>query len=448
MHLENPLKSPMNWLQNQPLLSRLLKNAGKLLSGDIIAQVLGLIAVALTARALGPEKYGVLVLIQAYIAVIDKLVNFQSWQALIKYGTDALEENADYEFKQLVKFGTVLDLGSALLGTIIAFIGAYVVGSWQGWTSDTIFMIMLYSSVIFFNLSGTPTAILRLFDKFGLFSVQKIIAGVIKVIGVAIVYILGQGLFAFLLVYIITIIFGYLILLFMGWRELRTKKFHRIFSAQLSGITQKFEGLWSYVWTTNLSGSVRMASRNVDTIVVGAILGTAATGMYEIAKKFANVVNRLSNPLYQAIYPDLARLWSKRDKDGFIKLGLQSACFAGAVALVIWGIFLALGDWIIYLSVGANYIEAYPVLIWYLMAIVIEIFAFPLQPAMLAMGYPQKSFYIHVITTIMYFLALFPLLHYVGLSGAGIAYLIYYMGWTLIMTFVEYRILNKNISLS
>ncbi|MDY6994898.1 MAG: hypothetical protein SVR94_20110, partial [Pseudomonadota bacterium] len=160
-------------------------------------------------------------------------------------------------------------------------------------------------------------------------------------------------------------------------------------------------------------------------------------------KKFANIVNKLSSPLYQAIYPDLAKLWSQDNKKGFVKLGIQSAFFAGGIALTVWVLFLILGDWIIYVSVGSDYSAAYPVLIWYLLAIVIEIFAFPLQPAMLAMGYPKKSFYIHIITTVIYFVALFPLLLFVGLPGAGIAYLIYYVTWTLVMVFVEFKVLSK-----
>lgn len=434
-----------NWLKVNPLFQKLLKNASKLLSGDVFAHGLGFIAMALTARSLGPEPYGILVLIQAYIAIIDKLVNFQSWQALIKYGSDALENNEVDRFKRLIKFGTTLDFGSALLGTIVAIFGAYFVGYWMGWESDIICMIMAYSSVIMFNLSGTPTAILRLFDKFGLFAIQRIIAGIVKVTGVLIAYLYGFGLLEFLIVYLLTEIVGYVILLFMGWRELSLRNISKVLRSKIGNIGDEYEGLWSYVWTTNFSGSVRMASRRLDTLVIGAILGTAATGMYEIAKKFANIVNKLSSPLYQAIYPDLAKLWSRDKKKDFVKLGVQAACFAGGAALIVWAIFLLLGDWIIYLSVGSDYAAAYPVLIWYLLAIVVEIFAFPLQPAMLAMGYPKNSFYIHIITTIIYFAALFPLLILIGISGAGIAYLIYYVTWTLIMVFVEFRVLNKGL---
>lgn len=438
-----PIRKIQNWLKANSLFYKLLKNASKLLSGDIIAHALSFVAMVLTARALGPDSYGVLVLIQAYIAIIDKLVNFQSWQALIKYGSDALENNEVYSFKRLIKFGTILDFGSALIGTIVAVFGAHFLGHWMGWEWDVIIMIMIYSTVILFNLSGTPTAILRLFDKFGLFAIQRIIAGLVKLTGVILAYTYSLGLLGFLMVYLLTEIVGYLVLLFMGWRELSLRNLTRVLSPKIRNIGNKYQGLWSYVWTTNFSGSVRMASRRLDTIVIGAMLGTAATGMYEIAKKFANIVNKLSSPLYQAIYPDLAKLWSQDNKKGFVKLGIQSAFFAGGIALTVWVLFLILGDWIIYVSVGSDYSAAYPVLIWYLLAIVIEIFAFPLQPAMLAMGYPKKSFYIHIITTVIYFVALFPLLLFVGLPGAGIAYLIYYVTWTLVMVFVEFKVLSK-----
>ena len=57
---------------------RLFKNTGVLISGDTVSAVLGVLTFAITARALGTEKLGMLVLIDAYVRIVDKLVNFQS----------------------------------------------------------------------------------------------------------------------------------------------------------------------------------------------------------------------------------------------------------------------------------------------------------------------------------------------------------------------------------
>lgn len=424
------------------LFRRLIKNSSQLLGGSLTQSILGFGAVILAARGLGPEKYGVLVLVQAYVAIIDNLINFQSWQALIKYGADTLEEGDPTGFKRLIKFGTFLDVGSATLGTLVTIGVAYVLGTWWDQSSQFTWLMILYSGVVFFNLVGTPKAILRLFDRFDISAVQKIVAGLLRFIGVVVAYIADASLWGYLLAWLIGDVVGYLVLLVLGWRELRTRGYQGVFSTSLRGITESFDGLWSYVWTTNLNGSVRMASRRVDTVIIGGMLGSASVGLYEIAKKFAKILNRLSSPLYDAIYPELAKLWSYNDRKAFIRLMVQSGVMAGAGALLIWGGMFLFGTSILKWTVGAEYAGAYVVLVWYMMASVIEVAAFPLQPAMLAMGHPRKTFVVHVVTTVLYFGALVGFLYAYDLPGAGMAYLLYYVMWALLMIGLEVKILN------
>lgn len=72
----------LSWLQDD-VFRHLFINAGKLLSANAIAAVLGLVATVLTARALGPEQYGVLALVLVYQLTVGKLVTFNAWQAVI-----------------------------------------------------------------------------------------------------------------------------------------------------------------------------------------------------------------------------------------------------------------------------------------------------------------------------------------------------------------------------
>ena len=84
-----------------------------MLSGHLTAAALGLIALALTARALGPEQLGLLALIEAYARVVDRFIRVEPWQALIKYGADALEGDRPEDFRSLLKFGVLVDIGGA-----------------------------------------------------------------------------------------------------------------------------------------------------------------------------------------------------------------------------------------------------------------------------------------------------------------------------------------------
>ena len=150
-------KAMLQALLRDDLLRRMLKNASYLLSGTAGASFLGLVALALTARALGPELLGVLALIQAYNGMVDR-ARMETWPALIKYGAEALEHERRDDFKSLIKFGFLLDVASSLLATLIAVAGVYVAGWWLDWSRETMEMASLFSLALLFRTSSMPTA--------------------------------------------------------------------------------------------------------------------------------------------------------------------------------------------------------------------------------------------------------------------------------------------------
>lgn len=439
------LGHPRYWLQDD-LLRRLFKNAAVLFSGNMAASLLNLGSLALTARALGVDNFGVLVLITTYVLIVDKLVNFQSWQAVIKYGADALEQKKDQDFKSLVKFGFMLDGATAIFGTVIGASAAWFVGNWRGWDEQHVLMAAIYSIVILFHIEGTPTGLLRLFDRFNKVAYQQAMAALIKLLGVSIAFFAGAGLWAFLLVWAVVDILGKLILVYFAWQELGKRKFHGILQSKLGGISQKFSGLWGFALTTNINSSIRMTSRELDIMIIAAMLSPAAVGLYKIAKQFSLVIQKTIDPLYQSIFPELARLYAKGEIKEFVRFGLRSSLLAGLFALGVWVFFYFFGEMMIGLIVGDEYLGAIGVMLWYMMAIVVATVAFPLQPAMLSMGRPHTTLWVHLAATVIYFAALFVLLPYIGLEGAGISYLIYYTSWTSFMLAIEIFLISKRLT--
>jgi O-antigen/teichoic acid export membrane protein len=427
------------YVKNNNVFRRLIKNAGILLSGDFIASIISLVSMALTARVLGPEGFGIIALIQAYITIVDRLVNFQSWQAIIKYGSDALANNEEDSIKGLIKFGLVLDITTALLGAIIAAGAVQIVGPYMGWGYETINYAIVYSFVILFNIEGTPTAILRLYDQFSQFSYVRVIQAVYKFLGVVIAFYFSAGLFEFVVIWISAQLLGYLLLLLFAYFELVKRGLTGFYYASIKSILKKYDEMWGYVWTTNLHGTVRMASLRLDTLIVGSVLGNAAAGYLKVAKQFAGILSKFTGPLYKSIYPELTKLWSNKEYADFKRLILISGLLAGFGAILIWVSFLIFGKYILILTVGKSYIESYSVLILYMFAINLSIFTFPLTPGMLAMGYPRYSFYAILGSTLFYFAILYPCLLQFGVKGVGIGYIVFYIVWSFIMLFILVR---------
>jgi len=429
-----------SWLEDI-LLQKLLRNSSQLLGGNILEALLGFLAVVLAARGLGPESYGVLVLIQTYIVIVDSTVNFQSWQAVIKYGADALEEESPKSFKRLIKFGTSLDLGTALLGTVVAIGGIFALETWMHWLQEYASLLVIYSTFVLSNLTGTPIAVLRLFDRFDLLAIQKVAAGFVKFCAVAGAFFVGASLRGYLIAWLVAEVIGHWLLLGMGWRELYRREYSGVGKTSLREVSTTFPGLWGYVWSTNFNGTVKMSVRRFDTLIIGGILGPKSVGLYEVAKKFAKGLGQVTSPLYQAIYPELAKLWSRGDTKEFTRLMTRSSIMAGAGAIIFWFVVVKFGVEILGILFGSNYVNTYEVLVWYILGAVVSVAGFPLMPGMLAMGHPHKSFAIHLGSALLFFGVLPGLLYMYGIVGAGIAYLIYYIVWTISMLLVEYWVL-------
>ncbi|WP_187269503.1 lipopolysaccharide biosynthesis protein [Flagellimonas hymeniacidonis] len=428
------------------LFKKISLNAGILASGSVISSLIGLISFTLIARVLGSELFGVLALVQAYALIVDKLLNFQSWQALIKYGSELVVNKEISDFKDLLKFGFALDVFTAILATLVGFSFSFIIGYFLGWADDKTNLASLFSIVILFNIQGTPTAILRIYDDFKHFSISSVSGAVLKLALVFIGFIFGYGIWYFVIVTMISQITGYIYLLTSSILLLRRKKIYLNSCPTLDEIRcipTRFKGIWSFIWTTNFHGTVRMMTLNLDIIIVDSMLGSAATGLYQIAKQFAKIFTQVSQPLYKSIYPELTKLWATKRifefKNVVKQFSFLSFCF-GATTLLG---FIICGKYIILWTVGAEYLEGLPTLLWYLSGVLVSMTAFPITPAVLAMGFPKLSFKALLFSTILYFVCFFVLVSLKGVIGAGVSYLLLYVFWSGIMIIFYFKYLKS-----
>ena len=70
---------------------RIYQNLGLLLGGKAAAGLISLIYVVAAARILGPEQYGVLVLVNYFAMLVGGLVAFPGWHAIVRYGVRPAE---------------------------------------------------------------------------------------------------------------------------------------------------------------------------------------------------------------------------------------------------------------------------------------------------------------------------------------------------------------------
>jgi O-antigen/teichoic acid export membrane protein len=415
-----PKKGPRHWFRDG-VLRRTFGNAGRLLGGKTVAGLFGLGCITLAARDLGPEQFGALILIHTYVLVVSGVVKFRSWQAVIKFGADCLGPERRSDFHKLLKFTTLLDASSSVIGAVTAVLLAPLVGDWFGWSAETTALATAYGWLILFMIEATPTGVLRLFDRFNVIAVQSTVTPFIRLVGVTAAYFADAGLAEYVVIWFVSAAVGRLVLLVMGWAELRRQNLLAGLNFGVSALSEPHRGLWKFVWFTNFNASLGLMLGHVTTLAVGSVLGSADAGLFKIARDFAGVLGKPAQLLTQAIYPELARLWSDGNRKAAGKLILRSGLVAGAGATGVLAAILVLGEPLLSLTVGDAYLGAFGILLLLVVAKTISVYGFPLTPAMYAMGRPGLLLRINVILTLLYLPLLIGCLEVLGRVGAGAA---------------------------
>jgi len=399
-------------------LGRLFRHCLELIVGDVASNGIQLLALAVAARALGTEFFGVLILIQTYTSVVEDLVTFQSWKALIKFGAGHVKDGNKARLAEVLKIGLVLDVVSALVATVLALLGASAFAHWYGWEPERVRLIVLSSLGILFTVTGMPTAALRLFERFRLFSVQKTIAAAIKLIGVVLAAQLEAGLEGFVVAYLVAAVTGRLLLVVFGWRVLAQQGlggFWRVRVTSWSEVT-RFSA-WTNVITT-----VSLPIKYFDTLLVGKLVSLEGVAVYKIIKQVALVMTMVSDSVYQVIFPRMASFLARKELREAVnearRVGALLFAFTATAALLV----ALTGPWLIPLVFSEEYARDLLSLNAYMFLRAISCAFVVVHPLFLASGFVKREVLILIVANTLYLAVLWLLGTHLGLLGVVLAY--------------------------
>jgi O-antigen/teichoic acid export membrane protein len=407
-----------------------LGSIAHLLVGNFTGSLLGLAAFALSARALGPTDYGQLALMYAFTRVVERIVSFQSWQPIIRYGAPLMGADNRDSLRSLLKFGLALDAGAAIAAFSVAIVGAHLVAPLFGWSESTVTLLSLYSVVLLFQISGTPTAVQRMAGNFRLLAYGNLVNSVIRVGLCAWGAWHGAGLVYFLAVWGGTQILGSLTFLGLAIHALHRQGVGNFLVADIRGISSRFPAIWSFVWSANLSLTLRMSSHELDTLLVGALADPTSAGLYHIAKRIGSVGQQVGGQVQAVLYPDVTRLWAEGKVAEFKRLVLQveAVLLAFGIAATI---FVALTiQPILRWTAGPQFLAAAPLVIVQMIAVTFVLAGSAGRSALLAIGRQNDVLSVVVVATLAFHLTAFLLIPHIGAMGGNIAHIVLGAIWT------------------
>lgn len=430
------------WFAEGPL-KRIFRNAGLLLTGKGAGGLLSLAYLALAARALGAESFGVLVLVHSFALTVGTFVHFKAWQAIIRYGSLALERERPADFQRMVSFGIALELASGLVGAAAAAALAAPAAPWLGWPPGAVGLAAAYAVAVVFMVHTTPIGLLRLFNRFDLLSLHQTVNPATRLAGAGLAYALGGGLGAFVAVWLVSAVAESLAAWALAARELARRGLLAGLVRSPAGIVRAHPELWRYLWSTNLNGTVTLLAERVSPLAVGWILGPAPAGMFHVARRVATVLAQPAQMLRQSVYPEIARLAAQDELKAVRRTVLRAGAVAALAGLPVLLVLAALGRPILGLVGGEAFAAAYGVLVLLATGRVVQLLGFPLGDALVALGRPGLALWANGTATLLFIPTLVALLAWLGLIGAGLNAIAYAVVSVALMAAVMLHTLSR-----
>lgn len=411
------------------LQHRRFRAVAHLLTGTGATVALSLLSIALTARALGPAQYGSLAIILSLAQASERLLSFQSWQPLIRYGARLDADRDRDDIRALYKFGLLLDFagGAAAwaVSSLLAIASHFVLG--VAWSNVGLALIFLIS--LLFNVNGTATAVFRMSDQFRIIAHIQIFNALLRLAAAGIAFLMGAGLPGFVLIWMATQVSGALLNAIFAMRALHGQGITQIARASIAGIRGRFPDLWGFTWGANFSLTIWASAQQLDTLIVGWLADPASAGMFHIAKRVSRVVQQVGSQVEAVVYPELSREWAAGKRSSFIRLIVQTELMLAAFGAAVFAAALLFGHWVLLVTAGPRFVGAAPLLTVQIIAVSLTISGAASRAGLLSMGRQPAVLRTVLASATTFYCVIAPLIHLLGAMGANIAHVLFGMVW-------------------
>ncbi|SMX47308.1 lipopolysaccharide biosynthesis protein [Actibacterium lipolyticum] len=416
-------------LTGDAVFNRVLKNMSWLFSAHIMIAALGLISLAVTARALGPAGLGILAIVESYVRIVDRLLRLEPWQAVIKYGVDALEREEKGRFHRLIKLSILIDLAGGFLAGSVAIALAWFIAPRLGLPDDGFKYICLVALALFLSLRPTGIAVLRIYDRFDKLAKLDVFVAVLRLVLCVLAYWFDLGIWAFLAILLVQSLADGILAFVYALIELTKRGDHHIMRTRARDAISENLGFLRFLWNSNFNVILRQSSQRFDVIILAALVDPAAVGFFHVAKRTANAALRFGRPLRQAIYPEIARIWARGEVARFARVVTRTSTLVFLVAFVCF-VPIALNlPAILATFLGEEFRDAASLVTVQALAVIVYLSGIILNPTLLSMGKDKELVRITIIATIAFFALFVPLVKTFGATGAAISHLLFNLIW-------------------
>lgn len=432
---------------------RIAANTGLMMGSKALAVGLGLGSIMIATKSLTASELGIILFLHAYMLFFSEVTAFQSWQSLIRFGTDDMKNNDAPALSRLMQFGIKIDAISAVFGYLISVaVFSFIV--WLTQLLPDVFpkakafditelrnLAALYCLLILFRQRGVGVGVFRLFDKFHILAIHGLVMPTTRFLGVLIAILSGAGFTGFLWAWFLGSLAAYFFLPLAAMFELKKRHLLKsVFSAKSSLRTPR-KGLWPFMIKSNIDSTLAAATLHLPALMVMGIFGSTWVAIYRIAEEVAKLLSEGFKLLDQVIYPELAKMVSLGEAAKILRLVTRTAVMLLSFGLLIAVLVQLAGPDLLGRIFSEDYEQAAPLTSLLVLAAALTGIAAPLYPVLYAADRPERAIYARGAGVLVYISAFFIFSFTIGKMAPGwaailsnasaVILLIFLAKWTL-----------------
>ncbi len=406
--------------RNDATLRRIVKNGGHLLSGNAVSAGLGFLQAILAVRLIGVPQWGLVSTVMLFATDINRLLSFRMGEVVVQRLGAALPRGEKVEAAAAVKAAMLTEAATS----IIAFLTLVALTPWGvlvfAKDIQTTPLFLLYGLILLSNITTeSSTGVLQSLRRFDWITRINIVQSVCITSLILFAFLAQRGVFEVVLAFTVGKTVNGLGLSVFALRELHKTFGPGWWKTPLRSLPDA-RGMFSFMFNTNLNGTVYLFTRDIILLILAALLSTTEVAYFRIAQSFINLIMIPLDTLIAPTYTEISRTVALKQWDVTRQLLRRVSLLTASVVFAVSGGLALTGWFLIPLIYGPGTAPVYPVLLILLVGYgFASIFQWnrPLFLALGKPGYPMLIALLVGLVELILIFALVPQLGYLALAA-------------------------------
>ncbi len=419
--------SLLSKFKNDPLFTKVMRSSGSLFSNNTLALGLSVVQGIMATRLLGPAGFGLIGVVMAFASTVNSVFSFRMSELVVRYGGEYLNKQEKEKASALIKAASLTEGGVSLIAFLVVIATASLAETYLAKTPDIAWMFTFFAINLLANFNTeTSTGILQITDRIKLQGTINLIQAIVTTLVIAGAFFFNGSITVVLIAYLIGKSIVGLGLFFVAQNQLHEKLGSGWWCTPISALTTRKE-IFRFAFSSNISATIIKLFRESELIWVGFFLDTTAVGYYRVAYTITHFLAIPADPLIATTFPEINKLavektWGKLKS--FLK---KVTAFSFAYNIILGVGLILLGQWVIQIYSGKDYLAAYPALVALTIGLVFNYILFWNRPLLLALGLPEFPVYVTLAAGIIKLALSFWLVPMYGVVAAGGLLSFYYI---------------------